>query len=182
MKKWNIGIYAIRNKITGKYYVGSAVECEKRWGVHRCHLRRGSHHSLKLQRAWGKYGEEAFRFRILEKCKKNQLASREQHWIDYYQAYTHGYNCMPFARTRFGHKVTGIALENLRAGAIRRAMRPEERKLRSERAKAQHAAGNLGRQTWQETSEASFSKKMKQAFKDGKMKKFEDARASWGYI
>jgi group I intron endonuclease len=148
MRVWTVGIYAIRNKITGKYYVGSAVECEKRWSVHLCHLRRGTHHSVKLQRAWNKYGSQAFRFRILEQCKKDELARREQYWMDHYDAYRRGYNCMPFARTNFGYKVTPKTLENIRAGAIRRAMRPEERKLRSERAKAQHAAKNFGAHTW----------------------------------
>lgn len=145
MRDWTTGIYAIRNKLNGKYYVGSAAECEKRWGVHLCHLRRDRHHSVKLQRAWNKYGSEAFRFRILEVCLIEKLAEREQYWMDRYKAYRAGYNCMPNARTSRGYKVTPEALENIRAGAVRRAMCPKERQLRSERAKAQHQAGNLGK-------------------------------------
>ena len=59
------GIYAIRNLVTQKKYVGSAVCVSKRVDQHIRSLRRGRHHSIKLQRAWDKYGAAAFEFVVL---------------------------------------------------------------------------------------------------------------------
>ena len=52
-----------------------------------------------------------------------------------------------------GRVFNEAAKEKMRAGASRRVSDPEHRRLLSERAKAQHAAGKLGRATWTETSD-----------------------------
>ena len=52
-----------------------------------------------------------------------------------------------------GRDFNEAAKEKMRAGASRRVSDPEHRRLLSERAKAQHAAGKLGRATWTETSD-----------------------------
>lgn len=86
-------IYAIRHIESGRMYVGSAVDFVKRQRLHRNELRRGTHHSPKLQRAWNKYGEDAFVFEVLEGvADKSQLIPREQHWIDHHCAAAKGYN------------------------------------------------------------------------------------------
>jgi group I intron endonuclease len=59
------GIYYITNKVNGHKYVGSSVDIEKRWIDHKCALKGGRHHSIYLQRAWDKYGEENFEFKIM---------------------------------------------------------------------------------------------------------------------
>lgn len=59
-------IYAIRNKVTGNVYVGSSDHPVRRFRAHLSQLRRGIHHSLRLQWAWRNRGEEAFEFAILE--------------------------------------------------------------------------------------------------------------------
>lgn len=77
------GIYAITCLPTGKQYVGSAVRFASRWSVHRHQLRRGTHHSIILQRAWDKYGESRFVFEVLEGVDDVKvLLEREQHYID----------------------------------------------------------------------------------------------------
>lgn len=76
------GIYLIKNKITKKIYIGSAISINKRWNVHRCELRNNKHHSILLQRAWNLYYEEAFIFEILEICSKEKLVEREQYYLD----------------------------------------------------------------------------------------------------
>ena len=77
------GIYAIVNLKNQKHYVGSAVNLRKRKGVHLAELRAGRHHCSKLQNAWNKYGENAFRFDVLEVvADKEQLIEREQFYID----------------------------------------------------------------------------------------------------
>jgi hypothetical protein len=40
-------------------------------------LRRGKHHSFILQKAWDKYGEASFNFRLLVVCKKTQRIEYE---------------------------------------------------------------------------------------------------------
>lgn len=76
------GIYEIVNLVNGKRYVGSSANLLQRKSVHLHYLRKGSHHSFILQRAWLKHGESAFAFRVLEYCLPCDLISREQHHID----------------------------------------------------------------------------------------------------
>jgi len=66
----------------GRCYVGSAVDYKCRWRVHLHSLRKGNHHSMKLQRAWNKYGEGRFKFSVIEECEVTALIDREQFWID----------------------------------------------------------------------------------------------------
>ena len=73
------GVYVIINRINGKIYLGSAVRLVSRWQAHRYLLRRGKHHSAKLQTAWSRYGEESFEFEVLEHCERDVLRSEEQH-------------------------------------------------------------------------------------------------------
>lgn len=60
------GIYIIRCIPTNKVYVGSSKNIEERWLQHKQMLLKGSHHSIKLQRAWDKHGAENFEFEIVE--------------------------------------------------------------------------------------------------------------------
>lgn len=76
-------IYQIKNLQNGRVYVGSSVNLKKRWREHKNDLKKGTHHSQKLQNAWNKYGEESFEFSILEAVfDKAKLLEQEQHWID----------------------------------------------------------------------------------------------------
>lgn len=61
-------VYAIRNRINGHSYIGSTKNFKSRWHTHRSTLRRNKHHSFVLQRAWDKYGEDAFEFKVLLVC------------------------------------------------------------------------------------------------------------------
>lgn len=100
------GIYQIVNIIDGKSYVGSAIDTRKRWWEHLCLLRKRSHHSIKLQRAWDKYGESRFQFVVLEQVDEPKLlVMREQFWIDEKRAATTlGYNICPTAGSHLGLK------------------------------------------------------------------------------
>jgi group I intron endonuclease len=81
-ERCSAAIYAIRNKVDGKIYIGSSVRPAKRWNAHRSDLRKGRHHALRLQRAWDKYGEGCFSFEILENVADAIfLLAREQFWI-----------------------------------------------------------------------------------------------------
>lgn len=102
-------IYQIRHIASGKVYVGSAINPRKRWKEHSGLLRRGIHHSLHLQSAWGKYGEAAFVFEIIEPVLfVEDLIVREQYWIDALRASepANGYNMTPLAGSTLGTKRT----------------------------------------------------------------------------
>ena len=76
------GIYEIVQRTSMKRYVGSAVDFAARRRLHISQLKRGNHHSLYLQRAWDKYGESEFEFRIILECQKCELILNEQIEID----------------------------------------------------------------------------------------------------
>ena len=79
------GVYEIINLENGKSYVGSSTNIERRWGQHRCALRAGRHDNAHLQRAFDKYGEEAFEFSVIEKVADvDKLLEREQCWLNRY--------------------------------------------------------------------------------------------------
>lgn len=60
------GVYEFETKLNGKAYTGSSVNIERRRREHLRVLRQGKHHSIHFQRAWDLYGEEAFKFVVLE--------------------------------------------------------------------------------------------------------------------
>ena len=151
------GIYAIHNSVNGKCYVGSAVNLDRRWTLHRHHLNTGRHHSSKLQRAWRKHGADAFSFEVLERCDVPKLAEREQFSMDNLNAVSSGYNVQPRARTCLGQRRSAAFKRKMSDIAKKIAASPEERMRRAERARRQHEEGRLGRQTWKPTSEASFA-------------------------
>jgi group I intron endonuclease len=61
-----IAVYRIKNVVSGSFYIGSSGNLYERWRVHKNKLRRRSHPNPKLQAAWDKYGEDAFKFELLE--------------------------------------------------------------------------------------------------------------------
>lgn len=103
------GIYEIVNLVNGKRYVGSALNFRQRWHGHRHRLRNDKHHSAHLQSAWRKYGEEAFTFRILERCEREVLLAREQFHIDQ----GCDYNKSPTAGSPLGVKHTDETRERM---------------------------------------------------------------------
>jgi group I intron endonuclease len=87
------GVYKIICQETGKVYIGSSANCCRRFAEHSSDLRnrRGS---PRLQNAYLKYGESAFRFEVIEYCDFDVLRKREQYWMDMLRSYDRniGYN------------------------------------------------------------------------------------------
>lgn len=79
-----VGIYKIENKVNGKVYIGSSINCEARKKQHYTELRNNKHINSYLQRAWNKYGESSFVFSVIEVCYKENLKNRESFWIDFF--------------------------------------------------------------------------------------------------
>lgn len=77
-----IGVYQI--EVNGKIYIGSASQSiSRRWSNHLTELRRGVHGNSRLQRAFNKYGEENFKFSIIEIVENPQdCIFVEQKYID----------------------------------------------------------------------------------------------------
>lgn len=72
------GLYEIKNRLSGKVYVGVASDFPRRFNRHRYELRHNRHHCLYLQRAWNKYGEAAFDFVIVKECTMAEALRLEQ--------------------------------------------------------------------------------------------------------
>lgn len=78
------GIYAIVHIKSGKLYIGSTTKSfQYRKNKHYSELRSNTHHNVKLQRAWNKYGEASFDFRIIEALSdRTTVRDIEQYYID----------------------------------------------------------------------------------------------------
>lgn len=86
------GIYGIHNLVNDKWYVGQAVNIEKRWATHRWALSAGKNESEHFLRAWRKYGADAFEWVVLELCTTAILNQREMFWISEKDSFRNGYN------------------------------------------------------------------------------------------
>ena len=95
------GIYEIVNITNGKRYVGSAINLKQRWIMHRSYLNNGKHQNAHLQRAWKKYGEGSFEFRVVRKVHPSCLIIIEQVVISSYSFDTL-YNICKVAGSMFG--------------------------------------------------------------------------------
>lgn len=112
------GIYKITCTANNKIYIGSSVNLQKRKRDHFYELRRNNHNNSKLQRAWNKYGEQAFIFEVLELVLfPEMLIDREQYWFDKLKPFGNkGFNIALEAghRVRLGRKHTPEAIEKMR--------------------------------------------------------------------
>lgn len=88
-------IYFIVNTTTGKKYIGETINFKERKSKHLSYLRKNSHHSKKLQRAYNKYGENNFEwfYETYEVKNETELKIIEQKKIAEYNTYYDGYNC-----------------------------------------------------------------------------------------
>lgn len=88
-------IYQIRNTVNNKRYIGSTNSIGMRRKEHLSALRREKHHSPILQRAFNKYGEQAFVFEIIKAgIPVHRLLEIEQQVLDELRP---EYNTSPFA-------------------------------------------------------------------------------------
>ena len=100
------GIYKWTCTPTGKIYIGSAKDIQKRYREHLYTLRGGKHVNIYLQRSWNKYGESAFTFDVIELVLSSFRLEREQYWLDTLRPFDRkkGFNISPTAGTSLGSK------------------------------------------------------------------------------
>jgi group I intron endonuclease len=143
------GIYAILNNLNGKVYIGSSSQVPIRLAAHRCALNSGTHKNPKLQRAWTKYGPDAFEFWMLQLLgKDDDHIAAEQCWLDEWRPHEDGvgYNIADRAeggswlgkslpadmREKIGAAHRGMkrspeARANMSAGRRKKIISPEQR-------------------------------------------------------
>ena len=159
----NSAIYAIRNSASGKVYVGSAVRALSRWNQHRSLLNKGKHHSQHLQSSWGKHGQAAFEFLILELVPDvAMLIERENAHIARLCATdpNRGYNLRKDAGSQLGMRHSEGAKKKMSAAHKGRVKTPEHQaainaslvgRVLSDEHRAKIAANQTGRMASDET-------------------------------
>lgn len=106
------GVYAIVNKVNGKWYVGSATVIASkpsesgfysRWDDHIRRLEENRHYCRHLQKAWNKYKPDSFEFKILDYIddEEQKILDKEQEYLDAYWDKRHSilYNSSRHARS-----------------------------------------------------------------------------------
>ena len=79
----NFGIYSITCTINNIVYIGSTeISFKRRWKKHKQRLRHNYHENSYLQNSWNKYGEDNFKFEILEYCDILKQFELEQYYLD----------------------------------------------------------------------------------------------------
>ncbi len=89
------GIYAIENTVNSKKYIGQTRDhFNRRFKLHQWMLRTGVHDNPYLQKAFNKYGEDAFRFYVIEVIDRDSdtFNEREKLWIRHYKELGLAYN------------------------------------------------------------------------------------------
>ena len=102
-----IGVYRILNCVNGKFYIGSSINIEHRWKEHIYELNNNIHNNKHLQNAWNKYGENNFKFEVIEEADKSNVRERETFYLKATNCVdeTIGYNMIDNAS--FGLGVSG---------------------------------------------------------------------------
>jgi group I intron endonuclease len=128
----DIGIYGLKNKTNGKWYVGQSIySIQGRWQSYK-NLKCSS--QPKLLNALKKYGYESFDKVILEECISDRrvIDVREDYWIKFYNCVENGYNC------KYGGangKMSEEAKVRVREGCKKRVYTDEWKKALSENGK-----------------------------------------------
>jgi group I intron endonuclease len=106
--KTNPCIYKIKCSLNKLFYIGSAIDINRRIYLHTYYLNKNTHDNRYLQEAWNKYGEINFKFEILERVSQFKLIEREQFWLDDLKPFAphDGFNIATKAGSQLGYKHT----------------------------------------------------------------------------
>ncbi len=149
------GIYSIVNNINGKVYVGSSIDIEMRWKIHKSTLSKSKYYGTNnhFQNEWNKYGEQNFEFSILEECAKDKLLEIEQLYIDKYKSLNRkfGYNMHPPKESWYGRHTEESKKKMSEKLKGRKITFSEEWKKNISTSAKKHASNFTGKQHTEET-------------------------------
>lgn len=145
------GIYQWRQISTGKKYIGSTNNFERRKKEHEKELRKGNHANKHLLRAWVKYGDDDFIFEIVETVDDtSMLLEREQWYLDNNVEWGNDFNGTRIATSPpsfEGKKHTVEAIQAIRQKNTGKRRTPEQNQRNSESKRGiVHDAEALARQ------------------------------------
>lgn len=101
------GVYKISFLGSSKFYIGSAVNLKKRRANHLSDLRLKKHPNNYMQNMYNKYGEDNYRFTVLEFCDVELLIIKEQSYMDELKPEI---NILKYATNSLGYKHTQESL------------------------------------------------------------------------
>lgn len=106
------GIYGLRNKVNGKWYVGQSKDIHNRW--HKAYENLDCSSQPKIYNALLKYGYEQFEKIILEEFDGENwvIDYREMYWIRYMNSVSCGYNIREGGRSWNKDTTTRVSLYN----------------------------------------------------------------------
>lgn len=106
------GIYKWENKISGEFYIGSAVDLKKRMSEYyrESYITHPSRGKSIICFALVKYGYSNFSLSILEYCDRTEVISREQYYLDLLNP---SYNILKYAYSSEGYKHTLEAIQKM---------------------------------------------------------------------
>ncbi|MDR1422793.1 MAG: GIY-YIG nuclease family protein [Coriobacteriales bacterium] len=102
-QKVTMGVYQLRNRLSGKLFIESASNLKSRELTLRMMLDDGRHPNGQLQEDWNKHGSDTFEYSVLEQVeveqdaspaeRKKQLDEMMSLWLDEIEPYDEaGYN------------------------------------------------------------------------------------------
>lgn len=161
------GIYKIQSKTKPqRFYIGSAVNINRRWYEHLHDLRLNKHNNPKFQNHYNKYYESDLIFIIIEECLPELLIQKEQYYINELKPY---FNICKIAGNTLGihYKLSKEACKNIGNGHLGRiawnkglTKETDERLKMSEESKNNISKSKLGkkRKPFTEETKAKLSK------------------------
>ncbi|RYY96805.1 MAG: GIY-YIG nuclease family protein [Chitinophagaceae bacterium] len=79
-QKFRIGVFALRNTVNGKVFVGSGQNLDALWNRNRVELNFGNHRNESLQREWKEFGADKFEFEVLSEIKQEDGATTDYNY------------------------------------------------------------------------------------------------------
>ena len=80
-KEKKVGVYYLKHKPSGKFYIGATQDLDKRWASHVSRLKNGKHHK-NIQAVYNTTNDiNDWSIRLVESCKKSQLNKTEQKYV-----------------------------------------------------------------------------------------------------
>ncbi len=171
MKEIISGIYCIENMVNKKKYIGKARDIDIRFKEHKARLNKKNHDNIHLQGAWDKYGEENFKFYLLQEAPKEQLNLLEIELIEEFNTADpdFGYNKTKGGEGCFGRITSEETRQKLRKINLGRVFSQEWRDkigkghkgiVRSKESKLKQSIANIGKKYPKEFGEAIIERKM----------------------